>query len=36
VTLAVDAENPTGATALYESVGMERELEQVVYEKLLT
>jgi mycothiol synthase len=36
VTLGVDAENPTGATALYESVGMERELEQVVYEKLLT
>jgi mycothiol synthase len=36
VTLGVDAENPTGATALYESVGMEAEQENVVYEKALT
>jgi mycothiol synthase len=35
VSLGVDAENPTGATALYESVGMTVELEQVVYEKAL-
>jgi ribosomal protein S18 acetylase RimI-like enzyme len=33
VGLGVDAENPTGATRLYESVGMHVELEQVVWEK---
>jgi mycothiol synthase len=33
VTLGVDAQNTTGATALYESVGMEPEMEQVMYEK---
>jgi mycothiol synthase len=36
VSLGVDADNPTGATRLYESVGMHVELEQVVYEKELT
>jgi ribosomal protein S18 acetylase RimI-like enzyme len=35
VTLGVDAENPTGATHLYERVGMHVELEVVVYEKAL-
>lgn len=35
VTLGVDAENPTGATHLYERVGMEVEQENVVYEKEL-
>ena len=35
VTLGVDAENPTGATKLYERVGMHVELEAVVYEKAL-
>ncbi len=35
VTLGVDAESPTGATRLYESVGMEVEMENVVYEKAL-
>jgi mycothiol synthase len=35
VTLGVDAENPTGATKLYESVGMTVEEEDVVYEKAL-
>ena len=35
VTLGVDAENPTGATQLYESVGMHVEQENVVYEKAL-
>jgi mycothiol synthase len=35
VTLGVDAENPTGATKLYESVGMEVEQENVVFEKAL-
>lgn len=35
VTLGVDADNPTGATHLYERVGMHVELENVVYEKLL-
>ena len=34
-TLGVDAENPTGATALYESVGMRVISETVVYEKAL-
>ena len=33
VSLGVDSENPTGATKLYESVGMEVEVEQVVFEK---
>lgn len=36
VSLGVDAASPTGATRLYESVGMHVELESVVYEKLLT
>ncbi len=36
VTLGVDAESPTGATHLYERVGMHVELENVVYEKVLT
>jgi mycothiol synthase len=36
VTLGVDAESPTGATRLYESVGMEVEMENVIYEKELT
>jgi mycothiol synthase len=35
VTLGVDAQNPTGATKLYESVGMEVEMEAVVFEKAL-
>ena len=35
VTLGVDAESPTGATRLYESAGMEVEMENVVYEKEL-
>jgi len=35
VTLGVDAESPTGATKLYESVGMHVELESVVYERSL-
>jgi mycothiol synthase len=35
VTLGVDAQNPTGATKLYESVGMAPEQESVVYEKAL-
>jgi mycothiol synthase len=33
-TLGVDAANPTGATHLYESVGMHVEQEHVVWEKL--
>jgi ribosomal protein S18 acetylase RimI-like enzyme len=33
VALGVDAENPTGATRLYERVGMRRFWEAVVYEK---
>lgn len=36
VSLGVDAENPTGATKLYESVGMTAEVEQIVFEKALT
>lgn len=36
VTLGVDAQNPTGATHLYERVGMHVEMENVVYEKRLT
>lgn len=35
VSLGVDSENPTGATKLYESVGMAAEVEQVVFEKAL-
>ena len=35
VTLGVDAESPTGATKLYESVGMTIESAGVVYEKAL-
>jgi len=35
VTLGVDATNPTGATQLYESVGMHVEAENVVYERAL-
>jgi mycothiol synthase len=33
VTLGVDAQSPTGATKLYESVGMEIESSMVVFEK---
>ena len=36
VTLGVDAESPTGATHLYERVGMHVETENVVYEKALS
>jgi mycothiol synthase len=36
ITLGVDSENPTGATKLYESVGMRVELEDAVFEKALT
>jgi ribosomal protein S18 acetylase RimI-like enzyme len=35
VTLGVDAQNPTGATKLYESVGMTTENAAAVYEKAL-
>lgn len=35
VGLGVDSENPTGATKLYESVGMVVDSEQVVWEKAL-
>ncbi|HET7566395.1 MAG TPA: GNAT family N-acetyltransferase [Gaiellaceae bacterium] len=35
VSLGVDAANPTGATRLYESVGMAVETENVVFEKEL-
>jgi mycothiol synthase len=35
VTLGVDAESPTGATHLYERVGMHVESENVVFEKVL-
>jgi GNAT superfamily N-acetyltransferase len=35
VGLGVDSENPTGATKLYESVGMVVDSEQVVWEKVL-
>jgi mycothiol synthase len=34
-TLGVDAANPTGATHLYESVGMYVEQEEIVWEKVL-
>ena len=33
VTLGVDAQSPTGATHLYERVGMHVEAENVVFEK---
>jgi len=33
ITLGVDASSPTGATALYRSVGMTTELESAVWEK---
>jgi ribosomal protein S18 acetylase RimI-like enzyme len=33
ISLGVDSENPTGATKLYESAGMQVELEQVVFER---
>jgi mycothiol synthase len=36
VGLGVDSENATGATHLYESVGMANDSEQVVWEKVLT
>jgi mycothiol synthase len=36
VTLGVDAQSPTGATHLYERVGMHVEQENVVFEKQLT
>ena len=35
VTLGVDAENPHGATKLYESVGMEVESSMLTFEKAL-
>ena len=35
VTLGVDAQNPTGATELYERIGMHVEMEAVVFEKAL-
>ena len=35
VTLGVDADSPTGATKLYESVGMHVEMEAVVFERSL-
>jgi mycothiol synthase len=35
ISLGVDSTNPTGATHLYESVGMRVELEQVVFERAL-
>jgi mycothiol synthase len=35
VSLGVDSESPTGATKLYESVGMEVELEQTFFERAL-
>jgi mycothiol synthase len=33
VTLGVDAESPTGATKLYDGVGMHVEMEMIVFEK---
>jgi GNAT superfamily N-acetyltransferase len=35
ITLGVDATSPTGATALYRSVGMTTQLESAVWEKAL-
>jgi len=35
VALGVDAENPTGATRLYERAGMHMLFDAVVYEKQL-
>lgn len=36
ITLGVDAQNPTGATRLYERAGMQVAFEAVVYEKRLS
>jgi mycothiol synthase len=36
VTLGVDAQNPTGATQLYKSIGMHAESEAIVFEKAST
>jgi mycothiol synthase len=36
VTLDVDTQNPTGATQLYEGVGMSVEMEKLIYEKELS
>jgi ribosomal protein S18 acetylase RimI-like enzyme len=36
ISLGVDSENPTGATQLYESVGMRVEQEQTIFEKPLS
>jgi mycothiol synthase len=36
VSLGVDAENPTGATRLYERVGLHQVFEAIVYEKPLS
>src|SRR5262245_44372108 len=36
ISLGVDAQNPTGATRLYEAVGMKPEFEMITYEKPLT
>jgi ribosomal protein S18 acetylase RimI-like enzyme len=36
VGLSVQADNPTGAVRLYESVGMRRVSERVIYEKRLS
>jgi mycothiol synthase len=33
ISLGVDSENPTGAPKLYESVGMQVEVEQTIFEK---
>ena len=35
IGLGVDASNPTGATRLYEKVGMKVAVEDVIYEKEL-
>ncbi len=35
IGLGVDASNPTGATRLYQKVGMQVDMEDVVYEKEL-
>jgi len=35
IGLGVDASNPTGATRLYQKVGMQVKVEDVVYEKEL-
>ena len=36
ISLGVDAQNPTGATRLYERAGMHQVFEAVVYEKPLS